>query len=267
MLAINLLKNLNLKESLLEILTWTIFAVAAPAVFFAGVSKGGFGSGAAFASSSILAIAMEPGAALGIMLPLLMLIDVASLPAYWKKWSWPEAKVLIYAGIPGVLAGAAFYQYADANMIRIMIGLVCLLFVAWQSALKFGVVSLGHRKMGMKTGVVSGVVLGFTSFVSHAGGPVAAVYMLGRGLGKLQYQATTVLVFWAINFFKSGFYAAMGIFTKETLLMAAALIPFAIVGTWVGVKAHNMVSERFFFGLTYVLLTVTGTKLIWDALT
>lgn len=251
----------------MDILTWTIFAVAAPAVFFAGVSKGGFGSGAAFASSSILAIAIEPGAALGIMLPLLMLIDIASLPAYWKKWSWPEARMLIYAGIPGVIVGAVFYDWADPDAIRLLIGLVCVVFVGWQAALKVGLVRLGTKKMGTKAGILSGIVLGFTSFVSHAGGPAAAVYLLGRGLGKLEYQATTVLVFWAINLSKSGIYAGMGIFTRDTLLLAAALIPFAIAGTWVGVKGHHMVSERLFFGLTYVLLLITGTKLIWDALT
>jgi len=58
---------------------WSFFAIAVPAVIFAGISKGGFGSGAAFASASILALVVPPGQALGIMLPLLMLIDVVTL--------------------------------------------------------------------------------------------------------------------------------------------------------------------------------------------
>ena len=37
------------------------FVFAIPAVVFAGISKGGFGSGAAFASASILALVLEPG--------------------------------------------------------------------------------------------------------------------------------------------------------------------------------------------------------------
>jgi uncharacterized membrane protein YfcA len=45
------------------------------------------------------------------------------------------------------------------------------------------------------------------------------------------------------------------------------LAPVAILGAWLGVKAHYLVPERAFFALTYVLLTVTGIKLIWDALT
>ena len=43
--------------------------------------------------------------------------------------------------------------------------------------------------------------------------------------------------------------------------------PFAILGAWLGVRAHFMLSKRLFFGVAYVLLTLTGTKLIWDALT
>ena len=81
------------------------FAVAVPAVLFAGISKGGFGSGAAFASASILALVLEPAIALGIMLPLLMVVDVATLRPYWKKWSTPDAVILIVGAMPGQLFG------------------------------------------------------------------------------------------------------------------------------------------------------------------
>lgn len=64
-------------------LDWTFFAVAVPAVIFAGISKGGFGSGASFASATILALIIEPGMALGIMLPLLLLMDLSALGPFW----------------------------------------------------------------------------------------------------------------------------------------------------------------------------------------
>ena len=48
--------------------------ISAGAVVFAGISKGGFGSGAAFVSAAILATIINPGQAIGIMLPLLMLM-------------------------------------------------------------------------------------------------------------------------------------------------------------------------------------------------
>ncbi|SEQ10447.1 sulfite exporter TauE/SafE family protein [Thalassovita taeanensis] len=248
-------------------LDWAFFAVAAPAVTFAGVSKGGFGSGAAFAAASILALVLEPGQALGIMLPLLMLIDLATLRPYWQKWSWPDARLLILGGVPGVALGAWLYQVADADLFRLLIGGISLLFVLWQVAQKSGLIWPARRALPGWAGALAGVVAGFTSFVSHAGGPPAAVYLLSRGLGKTPFQATTVLIFWVINIIKFVPYAVLGIFTAQSLLADLMLAPFAVLGAWLGVKAHHRVPERMFFGLTYVLLTVTGLKLIWEGMT
>lgn len=248
-------------------LDWAFFAIAAPAVTFAGLSKGGFGSGAAFASASILAVVLEPGQALGIMLPLLMLMDASALKPYWKGWSWPEARTLILGALPGVAIGAWLYQIADADFFRLLIGGISVAFVLWQVALKTRFIRPPAQEMPMWGGLLAGAMAGFTSFVSHAGGPPAAVYLLSRGLGKTPYQATTVLIFWAINIAKFVPYAFLGIFTMQTLLADLFLAPFAILGTWLGVKAHHWVPERLFFSLTYVLLMLTGMKLIWDALT
>ncbi|MEL7100723.1 MAG: sulfite exporter TauE/SafE family protein [Pseudomonadota bacterium] len=248
-------------------LTPGFFAVAGPAVIFAGISKGGFGSGAAFAAASILALVVEPGLALGVMLPLLMLIDVATLRPYWRKWAWPETRLLILGGLPGVALGAALYQVANDDVFRVLIGGISLAFVAWQVAQKQGWLKLGRVPLGRGAGAIAGLVAGFTSFVSHAGGPPAAVYLLSRGLTKTQYQGSTVLLFWAINIAKFIPYAFLGMFTAQTAVANLALAPFALLGAWLGVKAHRMVPEKAFFALTYVLLVITGAKLVWDGLT
>ncbi|AVO38041.1 sulfite exporter TauE/SafE family protein [Pukyongiella litopenaei] len=242
------------------------FAVAAPAVLFAGISKGGFGSGAAFASAAILALVLEPGQALGVMLPLLMLIDVATLRPYWRQWSAPDARLLILGAVPGVVLGALFYTRADADLLRLLIGAVSVGFVLWQLARARGWMRLQGVDLPVWAGALAGTVAGFTSFVSHAGGPPAAVWLLSRGLSKTTYQATTVVLFWAVNIAKAIPYAMLGLFTAQTALANLALAPFALLGAWAGVRAHRLVPERLFFAITYVLLSVTGTKLIVDAL-
>ena len=243
------------------------FCVAGPAVIFAGISKGGFGSGAAFASASILALVVEPGLALGVMLPLLMLIDAASLKPYWGKWSVPDARLLILGGIPGVVLGALLYRVASPDLFRLLIGGISVGFVFWQIAVRRGWVHMGRKNLADGTGLALGSVVGFTTFISHAGGPPAAIFLLSRGLNKTQYQATSVLIFWALNIIKFIPYAILGMFTAQTFVANLVLAPFAILGTWIGVRAHHRVPERMFFSLTYVLLLVTGTKLIWDGLT
>ncbi len=242
------------------------FALAIPAVIFAGVSKGGFGSGVAFAATPLLALILEPAVALGLMLPLLMLVDLATLKPYWRQWHAPSARFLILWGLPGTLLGAALYTVANPDVLRFLIGAVALLFVAFQLARARGLVRVAPRSVGPKAGAIAGIAAGFTSFVSHAGGPPVAIYLLAQGLSKTAFQATTVITFWAINIFKAVPYAFLGIFTADTLKAGAMLAPFALIGAWIGVKAHRMLPERAFFAITYVLLTVTGSKLIWDAL-
>jgi uncharacterized membrane protein YfcA len=240
-----------------------IYWIAAPAVVFAGFSKGGFGSGAAFASAAILATIIPPGQAIGIMLPLLMLMDVTSLRPYWAKWHWPSARVLMLGGIPGVALGAFLYSVVDADLFRILIGAISILFVLWQLLKSADLIAPSTVPLSDGAGFIAGAAAGFTSFVSHAGGPPAAIYLLSQKLNKTEFQATTVILFWAINIFKAIPYGFLGLFTLETLTFDLMLAPFAVLGVWLGVKAHNIVSEKLFFGITYVLLTITGLRLIY----
>lgn len=251
---------------MLQLDLW-FFALAAPAVIFAGISKGGFGSGASFAAASILALAVEPGLALGVMLPLYMLIDATALRPYRSRWDWRVAGLMIAGGLPGVALGAWLFSRTDADVFRVLIGGISVAFVIWQLGRGQGWIRLAQRALPDWMGVAAGAVAGFTSFVSHAGGPPAAVYLLSLNLTKTQFQANTVLIFTAINVFKFVPYAYLGMFTAQTLTANLVLAPFAVIGTWIGVKAHHLVPERVFFVLTYVLLVATGTKLIWDGLT
>lgn len=243
------------------------FAVAIPAVVFAGFSKGGFAGGAAFAATPLLALILTPGQAIGLMLPLLMLMDVTALKPYWKKWDTPSALTMIIGAAPGIALAALLYRFANPDLFRLLIGLMAVLFVLWQGVRKYGLYRPEAHHMSTSAGYGAGFAAGFTSFISHAGGPPAAVYLLSRRLDKLTYQSSSVIIFWAINAMKAVPYAFLGIFTGKTLLADLYLAPVAIGSVWLGVVAHRAMPERAFFAFTYLLLLITGSKLVWDALT
>jgi uncharacterized membrane protein YfcA len=245
----------------------TFLLCAIPAAFIAGVAKGGFGGGPAFVATAILALIVPPATALGIMLPLLMVADLATLRPFWKQWDLEAAKALIFGGLGGVILGTALYQLANADVLRVLIGAISLMFVAFQIARSRGWITGSDAPQSRAVGLFAGVVSGFTSFVSHAGGPPAAIYLLSRGLGKTAYQATTVLAFWGINAMKAVPYAFLGVFTLDTVKASLIMVGPILLGCAVGVYAHRALPERIFFTITYVLLIAAGSKLIFDGMT
>ncbi len=242
------------------------FAAAVPAVLFAAVSKAGFGSGAGFAAAAILALVLPPALALGLMLPLLLLVDLASLRPYWRRWHGPSAVWLTLGGVPGVALGAWLITVVPADAFRVLIGAICLLFVGFQIGQTRGWIAVGRMPFRRDLALATGLVGGFTSFISHAGGPALAVFLLGQGLSKTAYQATTVIVFFVVNILKLGAYLGLGLISPGALPAILILTPVALAGTWLGVRAHRWMPERAFFALTYVLLTATGLRLIWVGL-
>jgi uncharacterized membrane protein YfcA len=260
--------NINIavdKEDIME-LDLTFFAFAIPAVLFAGVSKGGFGNGAGFAATPFLALILTPGQAVGLMLPLLMLMDLGAIKAYWGQWNLPKAKLMIIGSIPGLALGGLLYGIADPDVFKFLIGAVAIGFVAYQGALATGVLRISQKELPSWAGALSGAITGFTSFISHAGGPPAAVYLLSQKMSKTEFQATTTLIFWAINLMKFPPYLALGIFSKDTLTANVLLAPVAFLGVYLGVIGHRLMPEKLFFRMTYAFLLVTGTKLIWESL-
>tara|TARA_Y100000739_G_scaffold217551_1_gene214144 strand:- start:1889 stop:2641 length:753 start_codon:yes stop_codon:yes gene_type:complete len=237
------------------------------AVLIAGISKGGFGSGVSFICAPILAMIIEPKLALGLMLPLLMLMDLVSIKLYWKKWCILNARVLIYGSLFGIVLAILFFQVASPDLIRVIIGIISISFVLYQLVKKKVFLDKTISKFNSKLGMAMGAIAGFTSFISHAGGPPIAVFLLSQGLNKTLYQATTVICFSVINVFKIFPYAYFGFITKETLTLGLVLSPAAIIGTLIGAYAHKVFSEKWFLYITYFLLVIAGTKLIIDGLT
>jgi uncharacterized membrane protein YfcA len=242
-----------------------MFGLAALGAMLAGISKGGFGGSLGFAGSAILAVVVEPGVALALMLPVLMAIDIAAVRAYWGRWDKPSAGAILTGAVPGLVLGAALFSIVSADAIRVLIGVVAVGFPLFRMALARGWIAPRPTGFDRRKGWVAGAGVGFTSFVAHAGGPPFAVFMLGQGgIDKTRYHATSVIVFWVVNAMKAALYTMLGLFSWQLLGWSAALIPFAMIGTLIGVKAHKLIPERLFFMVAYTALMLTGLKLLWD---
>ena len=92
------------------------------------------------------------------------------------------------------------------------------------------------------------------------------IYLLGRGLPRHTFVATSVFFFAVLNLAKLPFYVGLGLFSRDTLTMSALLLPLVPVGVWMGMRLLARIPERPFFLFATVALALSGAKLLWDGI-
>ncbi len=241
---------------------WSFYAVAIPAILIAGISKGGFGAGLGVVTVPLMALAISPVQAAAIMLPLLCVMDWVGVWAYRGVWDKANLKIVLPAGIIGIVIGALSFGLLNDNWIRVLLGVIAIAFVlnAWlrKNADKPSTAaSLSH-------GSFWGAMSGYTSFVAHAGGPPLGVYLLPQRLEKRLFVGTTVIFFTIINAVKLIPYFWLGLFDARNLSTSLILAPLAPIGIMLGVWLVKRVNPKVFYALCYSFLFITGCKLLYD---
>lgn len=240
------------------------YLIAVPVVLLIGISKGGFAGSLGLLSVPLLSLMISPIQAAAIVLPILCVMDIFGLLAYRRTADWRNLGYLLPGAIIGILIGYLLFSYLSADFIKVLLGVICVVFTLNHYARR---VPADHiAQASVVRGSFWGSIAGFTSFVAHAGGPPLQFYMLPQKLDKTLYVGTSVWFFFAINYVKLIPYGLLGQFSLQNIGTSLILLPLAPLGIWLGVKAHRMVSEVLFYRIAYVLVLLTGGKLLWDGL-
>lgn len=242
------------------------YLVAVPAVLLSGISKGGFGSGLGTLATPLLALLMPTPQAAGIMLPILCAMDLFGLRAWRCSISWLQIRLCLPGALLGIVMGALTFRLLSEGGLRILLGLVSLVFPILQWRRESGPARGFAAEPGALSGAICGALSGFTSFIAHAGGPPLLIHLLRAGLDKGAFVGTTVLFFFVVNLVKLPFYAALGQLAPGNLLASLVLLPLAPLGISLGVYLHGRISERWFFRVVYVGMMLVGVRLIQEGL-
>lgn len=90
--------------------------------------------------------------------------------------------------------------------------------------------------------------------------------MLPQQLPKVSFAGTTTLFFAVVNAAKIIPYQHLRPYAMADVLSAAALIPIALLGTYLGAYLTRRIADKWFFGFIQLGLFVLSLKLITDAL-
>ncbi len=207
----------------------------------------------------LVALALPGKASPGVVLPMLVVADIAAVILYRRACDWRILLGLFPATFIGIILGFWFlWIIPDLNFERI-IGCVILLMLA----LDLGLAKTTRRSFkGPLVTAIVGAVGGAASMIANAAGSVFGVYFLQLGLTKAQFVGTRAWLFLVLNGAKLPFAAGLGLITPQTLLLDLTFLPVILVGAGLGFWLLKVVNVELFRVLIRLAAIVASLRLI-----
>jgi len=241
----------------------TFWILAIVAVVFVGMSKGGL-SMAGMVSVPILSLVISPVTAAGLLLPVYVVSDMFGLYAYRHEFNRRVFVIIAAGAVVGIGLGWATAAIVDERWVKLIIGLIGVVFVLNRLMKRKAPREPQPARVG--PGLFWGVLTGFTSFVSHSGGPPFQVYTIPLKMRRTMFAGTVTVTFAFINAVKLIPYYFLGQLNLHNLEIAAILAIPASAAVFLGVWLVKVMSEKLYFAMIETLLFVVSAKLIWDGL-
>lgn len=253
-IVLKLLSPLNLFDSMVII----------AAVISSAIVKTGVGVGAGIFLLPLLSLVLPPKTALALGAPSMLISDLTGLKLYWGEWNKKEALLIIPPALLGVFFGTIVIDLIPSDVFKFGIG-VFAVAVATQGFLRksvSGFLSPLTKHSGEKTGMTFGFLGGFVSAISHAGGAVISIYLLGKQSRKREFVGLFILFFVITNTAKMAGYISIGILTPELILLALILSPGIVFGSYFGNVLNKRIPQDVFRTVVLGIILITGLKLL-----
>ena len=242
--------------------TSLFWAVSVGAAILVGLSKGGLPI-VAMTSVPLMSLVMPPLEAAGLLLPIYIVSDWFGLYAYRHHRDMRVLAIMVPATAIGVALGWATASLVSERVVGGMIGtLGCAFAVArlggWGS-------TAPARPARVVPGMLCGIGAGFTSFVSHSGGPPYQIYAIPLRMPKAVFAGTSTILFAWVNMAKLPAYWSLGLLSGQDMRVAALLAVPASLAVFLGVRLVRVLPETLFFRLILWALLLLSARLVWEA--
>ena len=171
----------------------------------------------------------------------------------WKNREKLNARVwlpLAALVLAGSVPGALLLKHVDARAIKVVFGAVIVLLGAEML--------LRERQKGkLRSSKLLLVLIGLFGV-----GALLAAYVSRVTDDQNGFKANISAVFVAENTFRIVLYSCLRLITPETLRTALLLLPFALLGLWIGMRSSARLNEKTAGRLVAVLLVLSGVSLI-----
>ena len=239
---------------------WMAAVAAAVCV---GAGKGGIPI-VGMLSVPILALTISPVTAAGLLLPVYVVSDMFGLWAYRRDFDGRVLAIILPGALVGIGVGWAAASVVSEHWVRVLVGVIGITFAL--NLILRGRPDGPPRRAEVAPGLFWGAVSGFTSFVSHSGGPPYQVYTLPLKMTKTVFAGTSTIAFSVINAAKLIPYWQLGQLTASNMKVALMLMPIAAAAVFAGVWLVKVLPDKLFFRLVIWALLVLSVQLLWTGL-
>lgn len=199
----------------------------------------------------------------GFVLPLLIFGDVVAVWSYRAHAKWPHVFRLMPWTAAGVVAGYFAMGRIDDRQARVLIGTIILAMVAIQLWRRSRLKADAVEQAPVWFAPTVGVLVGFTTLVANAAGPLMAIYLLAMRLPKMEYVGTGAVFFLILNLFKVPFMAGLGLITADSFGFNLMLAPAVLLGAMIGRKILPLINQKLFENLALGLSATAGIRLLF----
>ena len=222
--------------------------------FLASVSNAAFSTGGAMIILAFTSTVLPVSAIVPIHSTLLIGSTASRALVFRQHIDWRIAGPFLLGSVVAVAIGARLYFELPDKAIGIAIASVMLIAIwlpgiAWRPKLRHPWLIVGFVHSLLSTLFAYGALL-------HA-------VILHTGLQRRQVVGTMAAALTGMGLFKIAGYALNGFDYRPFLVMILLSMAAAFVGTWVGKRINDRVSEAAFRFVFRALVTVTAIRLLY----
>jgi len=240
-------------EFLLNLISDSAFQWALLATVLAGVVRGFAGFGAGMLFTPIVSLAYEPRLAVALLFVIDFVVAVPLLPRAFRQYHIREVLPISIGATVTVPVGIYFLYSSDPVMLRYLISIVILTFVAilatgWRY--RKPVSSLGFFGLGNLSGFLGGM--------SSLYGPPILLFWMSRNTQSKTIRANIIIFFAYISIVAGIGLWTGNLLTREVIILSIVLLPVYSLAVWLGAHSFQFSSERFYRNLTYSLIAIVA---------
>ncbi len=167
-----------------------------------------------------------------------------------------DKKVMLQLGIPAVvfvMIGAYFSKFLNPVILTYILGVFLIVL-----SLVFLVFKKLEVKATARNAIYGGALSGLSAGILGTGGAIRGITLSAFKMNKDKFIATSAVIDLGVDFSRTVVYYFNGYMRKDLLYLIPILILVSIIGTWIGKRILNKMSQEQFRKGVLLLILIIG---------